>query len=106
MSALLDDIITLAVDGKQSLTDILRNCLLLGHELKNDRLKEWANQELDGYESPDSTPEYRHITTGVAHGHFSEWLLRVAGGPSLAIQKFLRCRIPSRLLRRVRILAI
>ena len=33
MFALLDDIINLALDSKQPLPDILRKCLLLGHEL-------------------------------------------------------------------------
>jgi hypothetical protein len=69
VSILLDDIINLAVDGKQPLPDILRKCLLLGHELKNERLKEWANQELSGYQSKEDTPEYRHLP-GIAKGHF------------------------------------
>jgi hypothetical protein len=69
MSALLDDIINLAVDGKQPLPDILRKCLLLGHELRNQRLTDWANQELSGYELPEATPEYRHIEAS-AKGHF------------------------------------
>jgi hypothetical protein len=69
VSVLLDDIINLAIDGKQPLPDILRKCLLLGHELKNERLKEWANQELSGYESKEDIPEYRHIQ-GIAKGHF------------------------------------
>ncbi len=43
MSALLDDIINLAIEGKQPLPDILRKCLLLGYELKNERLKQWAD---------------------------------------------------------------
>ncbi len=69
MSALLDDIINLAIDGKQPLPDILRKCLLLGHELKNERLKEWANQELSGYRSTGDIPDYRHMQ-GIAKGHF------------------------------------
>ncbi len=69
MSVLLDDIINLAIDGKQPLPDILRKCLLLGHELKNERLKEWANQELSGYKSPADIPDYRHMQ-GIAKGHF------------------------------------
>jgi AbiTii len=69
VSVLLDDIINLAIDGKQPLPDILRKCLLLGHELKNDRLKEWANQELNGYKSSKDIPEYRHVQ-GIAKGHF------------------------------------
>jgi hypothetical protein len=69
MSALLDDIINLAIDGKQPLPDILRKCLLLGHELKNDHLKQWANQELNGYKSTADVPEYRHVQA-IAKGHF------------------------------------
>jgi hypothetical protein len=69
MSALLDDIINLAVDGKQPLPDILRKCLLLGHELKNDQLRAWANQELNGYESGKDVPEYR-IIPALARGNF------------------------------------
>jgi hypothetical protein len=69
MSALLDDIINLAIDGKQPLLDILRKCLLLGHELKNDRLKTWANQELNGYEFGKDVPEYR-IIPAPARGNF------------------------------------
>ena len=68
MSALLDDIINLAIDGKQPLPDILRKCLLLGHELKNERLKAWANQELNGYNGRD-VPEYR-IIPAPAKGNF------------------------------------
>lgn len=69
MSALLDDIINLAIDGKQPLPDILRKCLLLGHELKNERLKQWANQELNGYGEDQELPEYR-IVHGRAKGNF------------------------------------
>lgn len=69
MTSLLDDIISLAIDGKQPLPDILRKCLLLGHELKNDPLKTWANQELSGYKSKEDVPEYRHVQA-IAKGHF------------------------------------
>ena len=69
MSSLLDDIINFAVDGKQPLPDILRKCLLLGHELKNQRLKKWANQELNGYDSAEDLPDYRLVQAG-AKGHF------------------------------------
>ena len=70
MSALLDEIIQLAEDGKQPLPDILRKCLRLGHELKNERLKLWAIQELNGYNcDKDGIPEYRTIY-GQAYGSF------------------------------------
>src|SRR5438067_1878625 len=64
MSSLLDDIINLAIDGKQPLPDILRRCLLLGHDLKNERLRAWANQELNGYDSTNGLPDYRVVLAG------------------------------------------
>ncbi|MFZ0636669.1 MAG: hypothetical protein WA755_09165 [Candidatus Acidiferrales bacterium] len=61
MSALLDAIINTATDGDQHLSVLLRKCLVLAHELKNERLKAWANQELNGYRAVDSVPEYRIV---------------------------------------------
>jgi hypothetical protein len=69
MSALLDDIITFAVNGKLPLPDILRKCLILGHELKNERLKVWAKQELNGYDDATPVPDYR-VLPAQAKGHF------------------------------------
>jgi len=69
MSALLDEIIQLAEVGKQPLPDILRKCLRLGHELKNERLKTWATLELNGYPSGRDAPEYR-IMPAQAYGDF------------------------------------
>jgi hypothetical protein len=69
MSALLDEIIGLAADGKQSLPDTLRKCLILGHELKNETLKAWARQELNGYDDATTVPEYR-VLSAPAKGFF------------------------------------
>jgi AbiTii len=89
MSSLLDEIINAAVDSKQPLPDILRKCLLLGHELKNERLKQWANQELNGYSSGTEVPEYR-IIEAEAKGNFSgpfHSSLRNWSVPSLALDE-------------------
>ena len=67
---LLDEIIELATDAKHPLTLVLRKCLILGFQLKNDRLKSWANQELNGYPSREGLPEYR-ILHVAAHGNFA-----------------------------------
>jgi hypothetical protein len=67
---LLDDIIDLATDNKQSITVLLRKCLILASQLKNERLKAWANQELNGYTSEEGLPDYR-ITPAQAKGHLS-----------------------------------
>jgi len=67
---LLDDIIDLATDNKQPITVLLRKCLILASQLKNERLKVWANKELNGYDADDSLPPYRVLTT-LARGNFS-----------------------------------
>jgi len=67
---LLDDIINLATDNQQSITVLLRKCIVLAHHLKNERLKVWANKELDGYSRDDNLPPYRLLTI-VAKGDFS-----------------------------------
>jgi len=61
---LLDKIIELAADTDKPLSVLLRQCVILGHELKNDSLKKWANQELNGYTELDKVPEYRIIYAG------------------------------------------
>jgi hypothetical protein len=66
---LLLDIINLAVDENQSLTSVLRKCLILADELRNEPLKRWASQELNGYKTPDDVPEYR-VVAAPAKGNF------------------------------------
>jgi AbiTii len=78
MSTLLDDIIRLAQDDTQSLPNLLRKCLILASELKNDRVKAWANQELDGYKGPrdEQVPAYRRVRAnafGSFAGPFNAW---------------------------------
>jgi hypothetical protein len=60
---LIDEIIELAVDDKTSLPVLLRKCLVLSHRLKNERLKAWAEKELDGYANDDLLPDYRQTYT-------------------------------------------
>lgn len=43
---LLDEIINLAVDDKQPITTLLRKCIVFAHQLRNERLRKWANEEL------------------------------------------------------------
>lgn len=69
--ALLDEIVRIAADSQQSLTELLRRCLILAYQLKNDELKSWLRQELDGYSSADGLPSYRFVHIG-ALGTFSD----------------------------------
>jgi hypothetical protein len=78
LSALLDDIIRLAQDDKESLPNLLRKCLILASELRDSRLKAWANQELDGYEVQrhEEVPTYRRVHAdafGSFAGPFNSW---------------------------------
>jgi hypothetical protein len=81
---LLDDIIDLATDNKQPITVLLRKCIILASQLKNERLKVWANKELNGYDANDDLPPYRVLTT-LARGNFSGY-----GGRQLRAGKFRR----------------
>jgi AbiTii len=56
---LIDEIIEMASDGQRSLADALRKCLILAFELKNDKLKQWTERELNGFRKDDPVPEYR-----------------------------------------------
>lgn len=56
---LLDEIIDIAVDNKQPITTLLRKCIVLAHQLQNERLKVWSNGELNGYSSIENLQEYR-----------------------------------------------
>jgi hypothetical protein len=58
---LLEDIINGAVTNTEPLSNLLRRCLVLAHRLKNRRLGEWANKELNGYSQTDNLPEYRQM---------------------------------------------
>ena len=49
------------------MSTILRKCLVLAHTLHNDRLKTWAESELNGYH--DEVPDYRK-TPAQAKGLF------------------------------------
>jgi hypothetical protein len=69
---LLDDIIDLSTNTGQSITVLLRKCIVLAHQIKNDRLKTWANKELSGYSNEDELPDYRMVSAA-ATGHFSGW---------------------------------
>jgi AbiTii len=66
---LIEEIIELAVDDKEPVSVLLRKALVLSFQLKNDRLKVWAQKELDGYEPSDELPDYR-VTPAIAKGLF------------------------------------
>ncbi len=60
---LLHEIYKGALDEHTNLAEVLRHCVVLGHRLKYDPLKEWANRELNGYSSEDQLPSYRVLNS-------------------------------------------
>lgn len=67
---LLDQIINGATGDTESLTALLRKCLVLASFLKNESLKIWAESELNGYPNTDVLPPYRKINNVYARGYF------------------------------------
>ena len=67
---LLDKIIEMGVaDDPPPLTSVLRQCILLSNQLKAPLLRAWAEQELNGYATPQDVPEYR-IVPAESYGTF------------------------------------
>ncbi|MDP9573886.1 UNVERIFIED_ORG: hypothetical protein J2W66_004389 [Agrobacterium larrymoorei] len=60
--SLLDDIIKAITETDEKTSSILRKCLVLSYRLRNDSLKSWVSNELNGYDYDDpEMPEYRKI---------------------------------------------
>jgi hypothetical protein len=66
--SLLEQIRDEAVESARPIDDLLRKCLVLAYQLNHAELRDWARQELDGYEG-DDVPEYRRAV-GIIHGDF------------------------------------
>jgi hypothetical protein len=74
---LLNEIIDAATDTTQPVANILRKCLILAFELKNEKLKAWVEGELNGYKEAGEVPEYRKAylgSKGNFTGPFQSWL--------------------------------
>jgi len=74
---LVDEIIESATDGNQAVATVLRKCLVLAFELKNEKLKVWVEKELNGYSAEDAFPKYREVwlhSKGNFHGPGGAWI--------------------------------
>jgi hypothetical protein len=56
---LLDEIIDAAVDKKVPIGTLLRKCLVLEQQVKNEKFRAWLDRELDGYDQMEELPPYR-----------------------------------------------
>ncbi len=61
MPSLLKEIRDAAVDANVPIANVLRKCAVLGAKLKNNELRDWALQELNGYKDGNDLPEYRKV---------------------------------------------
>lgn len=79
---LLDEIIEMATDDKEPIGSLLRKCLVLERQLKNDKFRAWLNLELDGYDrdKEDDFPDYR-VFNCVNKGDFLGLTFRLTDQP-------------------------
>lgn len=64
---LIDDIIISATEANEPIGQTLRRCLVLAYKLKNESLKAWVENELNGFEVTAELPDYRQ-SRGTAKG--------------------------------------
>jgi len=86
---LLHKVIDGATGTDMPLAELLRLCMRLGVALGNDDLLNWARQEVSGYKSYKTVPDYRKVATevtGTFNGPFGSGL-KNAPIPRLSIDK-------------------
>lgn len=79
---LLDDIIDAATDDKVPIGNLLRKCLVLERQLKNEKFRTWLNLELDGYnrDKEGEFPDYR-VFNCINRGDFVGMAVRMSSHP-------------------------
>jgi hypothetical protein len=79
---LLDDIIDMASDNKEPVGSLLRKCLVLERQLRNEKFRVWLDKELDGYDrnNEDEFPSYR-VFNCVNKGDFYGMTVRMQAQP-------------------------
>lgn len=79
---MLEDIINIAADGKEPVGNLLRKCLILESQIKNEKFRAWVNQELDGYDRDheEDFPDYR-VFNCVNKGDFYGMTVQMTGQP-------------------------
>jgi hypothetical protein len=79
---LLDSIIEMASDNKEPIGNLLRKCLILESQIKNEKFRAWLNLELDGYDRDheEEFPDYR-VFNCVNKGDFYGMTVKISGQP-------------------------
>ena len=97
MASLLKDIRNAALEADVPIANVLRKCAVLGTQLKNNDLRDWALQELKGYDNEDDVPEYRKVPAplmGNFSGRFGSGYTNI-GVPAVNLPEKLRERARS-----------
>lgn len=76
------------LDETEPLAGLLRKCLLLGAETGSKSLRQWARDELNGYDHDAELPAYRKLPTPVIHVDY------VSGLTVATNQPFNRLQLP------------
>ncbi|MBB5801125.1 hypothetical protein F4560_000893 [Saccharothrix ecbatanensis] len=63
---LLSEIERGALDDRVSITTLLRKCIALGGRAGSEKLRDWAQTELDGYKNGQGIPQYRRVPAIIA----------------------------------------
>jgi hypothetical protein len=79
-----------ALDESEPLAGLLRKCLLLGAETGSDSLRQWARNELNGYEEGVDVPPYRSLLTPPIS------VDSISGNTHVRGQKFHRIELPQK----------
>jgi len=70
---LLEEIIVGATDDKVSTSNLLRKVTVVAHYLKAAEVAEWVRDELNGYQTVESLPKYRHNSITPVMGTWTGW---------------------------------
>jgi hypothetical protein len=62
---LLEQIQEAALDQDASVADALRRCIVLGGQSGSAALRDWAGQELEGYQGDVAVPDYRTVVAPI-----------------------------------------
>ncbi|MFC0431076.1 hypothetical protein [Kutzneria buriramensis] len=64
-NGLLDQLQAGVADDTTPLSSLLQKCILLGGQAGSEKMRDWAVQELNGYDSLNDLPDYRKVAATV-----------------------------------------
>jgi hypothetical protein len=53
------------LDDSVPLSSLLQKCIVLGGKAGSEKMRDWARQELNGYQDFHSIPDYRRLSAQV-----------------------------------------